>query len=245
MIKCQALTFEKKFMNVVITGASRGIGKELAEQFAKEGANLFLCSRKMDKTLDWQNGLMSTNKIQVSCFNVDVEKTEEVKAFASQLLNATDTIDILINNAGIYVPGSIYNEPEGQLEKMLSVNLISAYHLTRALVPSMIKRKAGHIFNISSIAALKAYSNGGSYSISKWAMDGFSKNLREELMPFGIKVTTVHPGATMTSSWDGAGINPERIMEASDIAKMIVAASKLSLQACVEDIVIRPLLGDL
>jgi short-subunit dehydrogenase len=232
-------------MNVVITGASRGIGKELAEQFAKQGANLFLCSRKMDKTIDWQNELMSTNGIQVSSFDVDVEKITEVKAFASQLLNATNKIDVLINNAGIYVPGSIYNEPEGQLERMLSVNLISAYHLTRALVPSMINRKAGHIFNISSIAALKAYSNGGSYSISKWAMDGFSKNLREELMPFGIKVTIVHPGATMTSSWDGSGINPERIMETSDIAKMVVASSKLSPQACVEDIIIRPLLGDL
>ncbi len=232
-------------MNVVITGASRGIGKELAEQFAKEGANLFLCSRNMDKTIDWQNELMSAHGIQVSSFDVDFEKITAVKAFAAQLLNATNSIDVLINNAGIYVPGSIYNEPEGQLEKMLSVNLIAAYHLTRALVPSMINRKAGHIFNISSIAALKAYSNGGSYSISKWAMDGFSKNLREELMPFGIKVTTVHPGATMTSSWDGSGINPERIMETSDIAKMVVASSKLSPQACVEDIVIRPLLGDL
>jgi short-subunit dehydrogenase len=232
-------------MNVVITGASRGIGKELAEQFAKEGANLFLCSRNMDKTIDWQNELMSAHGIQVSSFDVDFEKIAAVKAFAAQLLNATNSIDVLINNAGIYVPGSIYNEPEGQLEKMLSVNLIAAYHLTRALVPTMINRKAGHIFNISSIAALKAYSNGGSYSISKWAMDGFSKNLREELMPFGIKVTTVHPGATMTSSWDGSGINPERIMETSDIAKMVVASSKLSPQACVEDIVIRPLLGDL
>ncbi len=232
-------------MNVVITGASRGIGKVLAEHFAKEGAHLFLCSRNMDKTMDWQKQLMSANNIQVSSFDVDLEKPLEVKGFADQLLKATDTIDVLINNAGTYVPGSIYNEPEGQLEKMLSVNLVAAYHLTRALVPSMIKRKSGHIFNISSIAALKAYSNGGSYSISKWALDGFSKNLREELMAFGIKVTTVHPGATMTSSWDGAGINPERIMEASDIAKMIVTASKLSPQACVEDIIIRPLLGDL
>ena len=232
-------------MNVVITGASRGIGKVLAEHFAKEGAHLFLCSRNMDKTMDWQKQLMSANNIQVSSFDVDLEKPLEVKGFADQLLKATDTIDVLINNAGTYVPGSIYNEPEGQLEKMLSVNLVAAYHLTRALVPSMIKRKSGHIFNISSIAALKAYSNGGSYSISKWALDGFSKNLREELMAFGIKVTTVHPGATMTSSWDGAGINPERIMEASDIAKMIITASKLSPQACVEDIIIRPLLGDL
>lgn len=232
-------------MQVVITGASRGIGKEVATFFAKEGADLFLCSRNMDKTILWQQELMKKYGIQVTSFNADLGDPLQVKLFAEQLLKATDQIDIIVNNTGIYEPGSVYNEPEGQLEKMMSVNLYSAYHLTRALLPSMIKRKSGHIFNISSIAALKAYANGGSYSISKFAMAGFSKNLREEMMPFGIKVTTVHPGATMTSSWEGADIDPLRIMEASDIAKMIVAASKLSQQACVEDIIIRPLLGDL
>lgn len=232
-------------MQVVITGASRGIGKEVATFFAREGADLFLCSRNMDKTRVWQQELMKTYGIQVTSFNADLGDPLQVKLFAKQLLNATDQIDIVVNNTGIYEPGSVYNEPEGQLEKMISVNLYSAYHLTRALLPSMIKRKSGHIFNISSIAALKAYANGGSYSISKFAMAGFSKNLREELMPLGIKVTTVHPGATMTSSWEGADIDPKRIMEASDIAKMIVAASKLSQQACVEEIIIRPLLGDL
>jgi short-subunit dehydrogenase len=232
-------------MQVVITGASRGIGKEVATFFAKEGADLFLCSRNMDKTILWQQELMKKYGIQVTSFNADLGDPLQVKLFAEQLLKATDQIDIIVNNTGMYEPGSVYNEPEGQLEKMMSVNLYSAYHLTRALLPSMIKRKSGHIFNISSIAALKAYANGGSYSISKFAMAGFSKNLREEMMPFGIKVTTVHPGATMTSSWEGADIDPLRIMEASDIAKMIVAASKLSQQACVEDIIIRPLLGDL
>jgi short-subunit dehydrogenase len=74
---------------------------------------------------------------------------------------------------------------------------------------------------------------------------GFSKNLREEMKPFNIKVTSVYPGAVYTSSWEGAGISPERIMEADDVANMIYAASLLSAQACVEDIVIRPLLGDL
>lgn len=232
-------------MQVVITGASRGIGKEVATFFAREGADLFLCSRNMDKTRVWQQELMKTYGIQITSFNADLGDPLQVKLFAKQLLNATDQIDIVVNNTGIYEPGSVYNEPEGQLEKMISVNLYSAYHLTRALLPSMIKRKSGHIFNISSIAALKAYANGGSYSISKFAMAGFSKNLREEMMPLGIKVTTVHPGATMTSSWEGADIDPKRIMEASDIAKMIVAASKLSQQACVEEIIIRPLLGDL
>lgn len=232
-------------MNVVITGASRGIGKTIAEHFAQKGANLFLCSRNMEKTMAWQQSLMKQYHISISSFNADLSNMEEAKSFASHVLHATSQIDILINNTGIYEPGATYNEPEGQLEKMLKVNLLSAYHLTRALIGPMIERKAGHIFNICSIASLKAYPNGGSYSISKWALDGFSKNLREEMKAFNIKVTTVYPGATLTSSWDGMDIDPQRILETDDIAKMIIAASDLSLQACVEDIVIRPQLGDL
>ena len=232
-------------MNVVITGASRGIGKTIAEHFAQKGANLFLCSRNMEKTMAWQQSLMKQYQISISSFNADLSNLEEAKSFASHVLHATSQIDILINNTGIYEPGATYNEPEGQLEKMLKVNLLSAYHLTRALIGPMIERKAGHIFNICSIASLKAYPNGGSYSISKWALDGFSKNLREEMKAFNIKVTTVYPGATLTSSWDGMDIDPQRILETDDIAKMIIAASDLSPQGCVEDIVIRPQLGDL
>jgi short-subunit dehydrogenase len=109
----------------------------------------------------------------------------------------------------------------------------------------MIKVGKGHIFNICSIAALKAYPQGGSYSISKFALDGFSKNLREELKNTGIKVTGVYPGATYTNSWAESGVTPTRIMEAQDIATMIYSATQLSPQAVVEDIVMRPLLGDL
>ena len=113
------------------------------------------------------------------------------------------------------------------------------------LLPSMMKRKSGHIFNMSSIAALQAYPNGGSYSVSKFALTGFSKNLREELKPYSIKVTCIYPGAVYTDSWAAAGISPDRIMKASDIADMVVQISKLSHQAVVEDLVIRPLAGDL
>lgn len=236
-------------MNVVITGASKGIGKTLATYFAKdfavEGVHLFLCARNMDQARGWQQELTEAYGTVITSFNVDLSKKEEVAGVAYQILNATDQVDILINNIGTYQPGSVYNEPEGLLEEMLSINLFPAYHLTRALLPTMIKKRSGHVFNLSSIAAFQAYPNGGAYSISKWAMAGFSKNLREEMKAFNIKVTTVHPGATMTSSWDGFNIDPQRIMEADDIAKMIVAASKLSPQACVEDIIIRPQLGDL
>jgi len=128
----------------------------------------------------------------------------------------------------------------------LNINLMSAYHLSRTLLPAMMNdsiTKHKHIFNICSIASLQAYANGGSYSISKFALLGFSKNLREELKPFNIKVTAVMPGAVYTDSW--AGIDENRIMQTSDIAKLVYTASQLSPQACVEDIVIRPQLGDL
>jgi short-subunit dehydrogenase len=128
---------------------------------------------------------------------------------------------------------------------MLDINLKSAYHLTRRLLPGMMARRSGHIFNICSVAGLQAYPNGGAYSISKWAMLGFSRNLREELRPHGVKVTAVHPGATLTGSWDGFDIDPSRIMESDDIARMVVASASLSPQACVEDILLRPQLGDL
>jgi short-subunit dehydrogenase len=167
-----------------------------------------------------------------------------VFAFADAVLSAWEDIDVLVNNAGSFVPGSVYNEPEGQLEQMIELNLYSAYHLTRRLVPVMMRKKKGHIFNLCSIAALAAYPNGGSYSISKFALEGFSKNLREELKPYGVKVTSVHPGATFTKAWEGFA-DQSRIMEVEDVANMVYAASSLSATACVEDIILRPQLGDL
>jgi short-subunit dehydrogenase len=232
-------------MNVVITGASKGIGKALVEQFARQGADLFLCSRHMDQTIHWQQDLMEKYNSSIMSYNADLGIEGEVKSFGKKVLEAFDKVDILINNAGLFEPGSVHQEPEGQLERMMRVNMYSAYHLTRALVPNMIAQKSGHIFNICSVAALQAYHNGGSYSISKWAMLGFSRNLREELKKHGIKVTAVHPGATLTGSWEGFDIDPSRIMEADDIASMVLAACGLSLQACVEEILIRPQLGDL
>jgi len=230
-------------MNVVITGASQGIGFGIAEKFASSGANLFLCSRNMDKHSGWQKEMMKKYGITISSFNADLSKKEEVTAFSQAILDAWDNIDILINNAGSFVPGSVYNEPEGNLEKMIELNLYSAYHLTRKLLPVMMKARSGHIFNMCSVAALQAYSAGGSYSISKFALLGFSKNLREEMKNFNIKVTAVHPGATFTPAWEGF-VERSRIMEVSDIADLILAASRLSANACVEEILLRPQLGD-
>jgi short-subunit dehydrogenase len=109
----------------------------------------------------------------------------------------------------------------------------------------MKSAKSGHIFNICSIASIQAYPNGGSYAISKFAMLGFSKCLREELKEFGIRVSAIMPGATKTASWEGVDIPDDRFMKAEDIAETIYAAYILSSRSVVEEIIIRPLLGDL
>ncbi|MEP6595483.1 MAG: SDR family oxidoreductase [Ginsengibacter sp.] len=233
-------------MNVVITGASRGIGKAIAEKFAAEGYNLFLCSRDKKRLSECVVELKTANiKNTILFHSADLSNKMEVQEFGKWILQQNSSIDILINNAGHFLPGSIYNEEDGVLEKMIGINLYSVYHLTRSVLPKMMAQKSGHIFNICSIAALKAYPNGGSYSISKHALMGFSKNLREEMKPHNIKVTCVYPGAVFTSSWEASGVDRERVMAVNDIAETIYSISKLSPQACVEDIVLRPQLGDI
>ena len=233
-------------MNIVITGASKGFGRAIAETFAARGYNLFICSRNEIALYKAMEELLTKYpEIKIKAKARDISIKEEARDFGEWLLVNAYNIDILVNNAGRFNPGSIYNEEDGSLEEMMQTNVYSAYHLTRILLPSMMKRKSGHIFNMCSIASLHAYPNGGAYRISKFAMLGFSKNLREELKPCNIKVTSVFPGAAYTDSWSGTGIDPNRIMEANDIAAMIYAASQLSPQACVEDIIMRPQLGDL
>ncbi len=233
-------------MNIVITGASKGLGLAIAKAFATEGNNIAICSRNESELKTAKETLIATNAtINVYYKVADLSQAEACKNFGIWCAEIFDKIDVLVNNAGFFIPGQIYNEPTGQLEQMINVNLMSAYHLTRQIVPTMIKQASGHIFNVTSVAGLQAYDNGGSYSISKYAMQGFNDNLRKELMPHGIKVTAIIPGAAYTNSWSGSGIDPKRIMEASDVATMVLAATKTSAQAVVEQILLRPQLGDL
>jgi short-subunit dehydrogenase len=231
--------------NVIITGASRGIGKAVAGIFAANGHDLFLSSRNeiaLYKSMEELQTKYPSVSIKAKAFDLTVK--QQAKDLGDWCLKYV-VPDIVINNAGLFEPGSVHNEPDGLLEKQLAVNLNSAYHLTRTLLPKMMNRRSGHIFNLCSIASLNAYENGGAYSISKFAMYGFSKNLREEMKPYNIKVTSVHPGAVLTDSWGDYDNSSRRIMEAEDIAKMIFGCTQLSAAACVEEILIRPQLGDL
>ncbi|MEP6466494.1 MAG: SDR family oxidoreductase, partial [Parafilimonas sp.] len=223
-------------MNVIISGASKGLGKAIAEKFAVTGNHLFICARNKDALYATKEELEKKYAgCKIKIMPIDISIKENAIAFGNYCLE-DGTPHILINNTGSFLPGSIHNEKDGTLEKMLATNLKSAYHLTRTVLPKMMEEKRGHIFNMCSVASLTAYKNGGSYSISKFALLGFTKNLREELKSYNIKVTAVIPGAVYTDSWSGSDIKPDRIMRVDDIANMVYAASLLSPQACVEEI---------
>ncbi|MEM7101499.1 MAG: SDR family oxidoreductase [Bacteroidota bacterium] len=233
-------------MNIVVTGATKGIGRAVADIFAANGFNLAICSRNESELLQYKAEL----EARYMDINVIVRKTDmsvkgEVIAFAEFVKNHWEKIDVLVNNAGVFFPGEIHKEDEGTLESMINTNLYSAYYLTRTLLPAMLPHKKGHIFNMCSIASIMAYPNGGSYSISKFALLGFSKVLRAEMKDKGIRVTSVLPGATWSASWEGVDLPDERLMKAEDIAKAIWGAYELSGQTVIEELLLRPQLGDL
>ncbi len=233
-------------MTCIITGASRGIGFGLAERFAQAGFDLVLCSRNEEKLTTAKRTLAAAYPdISIHIRPTDLSDKTEAQAFGAFVLEHCATIDVLINNAGVFVPGSISSEPDGALELQLSTNLYSAYHLTRSLLPKMQEAGKGHIFNIGSVASLQAYPASGAYTISKHALLGFSRSLRHEVRDKGIKVTDVFPGAVYTDSWKGSGIPEERMIALEDIAQAVYACHELSDRALVEDLVIRPQLGDL
>jgi short-subunit dehydrogenase len=230
----------------IVTGATKGLGRAISEQLAAQGFDLCVCARtESDLELmqtEWAERFPQSN---LHVFPVDMSKKSEVMEFAVFVRKTWNQLDILVNNAGIFIPGRVSDEREGTLETLLEANLFSAYHLTRAVLPIMLPFHKGHIFNMCSVASIMAYPNGGSYSISKYALLGFSKCLREEMKNEGIKVTAILPGATWSDSWRGVDLPDERLMKAEDVAKTLWAAYQLSESAVVEEIIIRPQLGDL
>ena len=213
----------------IITGASQGMGKVIAEKLLAEGFSIAVCARNKEKLAELEKGWNEKYPTaSVIAYPANLSNKEELSAFADTVLTNFPQIDLLVNNAGMYLPGTIADEPEDLLEMMIGINLYSAYRLTRKILPKMKEERKGHIFNMCSIASLKAYPNGGSYSISKYALLGFSENLREELKEYGIKVTSICPGATYTPSWEGSSIEPGRIMEAADVATMLWSAYNLT-----------------
>jgi short-subunit dehydrogenase len=230
----------------VITGISKGIGKAIALRLAQEGFSLIGCARgqkELDQLVSEIH--LCYPDVQIRVTVADLADPQQVNAFAQFATGITAHVHLLVNNAGLFMPGSVLGDTAGHLETMMQINLYSAYHITRALAPAMVVQRRGHIFNLCSVASLQAYPGGATYAITKFAMLGFSRSLREELRSSGVRVTTLLPGATWSDSWAGVDLPQDRLMPASDIADILWSAYSLSPNAVVEEILLRPQLGDL
>lgn len=220
---------------ILVTGGTKGIGRAIVDKFIAEGFEAVVCARSVDNA-DGPGRLP---------FAADLGTRAGVDSLVAFVQSLNRPVAVLVNNTGIFQPGQIHNEAEGTFEQVMNTNVASAYHLTRGLVGGMMDRRQGHIFMMCSTASITAYTNGGSYCISKFALLGMSRVLREELKPHGVKVTAILPGATLTASWEGTDLPEDRFMKPEDVADSAWAAYTLSKSAVVEEILIRPQLGDI
>ena len=233
---------------VVVTGGSKGIGRAVVRRFLQAGYPVATCARSApdlarlaaECAAEYPATMFYTHA-------ADLADPAACARFAAFVQGLGPPVTVLVHNTGAFLPGRLQDEPTdgSQLRQMLAVNLLSAYDLTLPLLPGFIARGAGHIFTICSTASLTAYPNGGSYGIAKHALYGFTRNLREELKGQGVRVTAVLPGATFTDSWAGAGLPETRFIGADDVAEAVFGAFALSPSAVVEEILIRPQLGDI
>ena len=229
----------------VVTGASKGIGFSVAQRLAEAGFSLFIVGRDNDRLVDAKSQLLLAGAPEVYTFAGDLSNSAVAKQCVSVIANTWESITVLVNNAGVFLPGTMMEEDDGQFETLMTTNMNSAYHITKGLWTLLKKSPRAHVFNMCSIASITAYAAGGSYSVSKFAMLGFSKSLRLEGMPHDIRVTAILPGATLTESWAGVDLPSTRFIQPEDVANTLYSAFLINENTVMEEVILRPILGDI
>ena len=229
----------------VVTGASKGIGFSVAQRLAEAGFSLFIVGRDNDRLVDAKSQLLLAGAPEVYTFSGDLSQSDVAKDCVAAIANTWDSLTVLVNNAGVFLPGTMMEEEEGQFETLMTTNMNSAYHITKGLWTLLKKSPRAHVFNMCSIASITAYAAGGSYSVSKFAMLGFSKSLRLEGMPHDIRVTAILPGATLTESWAGVDLPSTRFIQPEDVANTLYSAFLINENTVMEEVILRPILGDI
>ncbi len=236
---------------VLITGATSGIGKACAEKFAAANYNLIITGRRKDRLDALATALKTADNIDVLPLCFDVQDKDAVFSHMNNLPQKWKTIDILINNAGLALGKDSFEDASLQdWEIMIDTNVKGLLYVTRAVLPFMIERKQGHIFNMGSVAGKDVYEKGNAYCGSKFAVDALSKGMRIDLLPHNIKVTAIHPGAVETEfslvRFKGdqekadatyKGMVP---LTGKDIAEIIFYCAGLPAHVCINDLVVTP-----
>jgi 3-hydroxy acid dehydrogenase / malonic semialdehyde reductase len=233
---------------ILITGATSGFGKALAEKFASEQWNCIITGRRADRLHALADELRDKYEARVLSLVFDVQQKDEVFNQLDNLPVEWKNIDILVNNAGLALGRDSFEKASVEdWDTMIDTNVKGLYYVTKAILPVMTARKQGHIFNIGSTAAKEVYANGNGYCASKFAVDAFSQSMRIDLLPYGIKVTCVNPGAAETEfamvRFKG---DPEKAkstykgytpLYAEDVANTIYYCATLPAHVCINDLI--------
>ncbi|HEX2961203.1 MAG TPA: SDR family oxidoreductase, partial [Ignavibacteriales bacterium] len=236
---------------VFITGATSGIGKACAEEFAKAGSNLILCARRIDILNIISENIRKEFGVKVYDFKLDVRNRKAVESAIDSLPEEWKNIDILVNNAGLAVGmNKFYEDNPDNWDVMIDTNVKGLLYVSRAVVPLMVKRDSGHIINLGSIAGQQAYPKGSVYCATKHAVDAITKSLRMDLVETKIKVSSIDPGMVETNfsviRFEGdaekaknvyRGLDP---LVGKDIAETIVFMASRPAHVVIADVVIYP-----
>ncbi len=230
---------------IVITGASQGIGRAIALAFAAEPESRLVLMARNEEKLEAVAEECAEAGGDAVVFPCDVTDDDALADCAQAVLTEWGAPDVVVNNAGQFEPGSSLEMTPQVFRDQIEANLTSAFLVTRAFLPSMVERGTGHVFYMASIASVLPYPRGIGYGAGKHGMLGLARTVREEMKEKGIRVTTILPGPTYTDSWSASGISEDRFMPPEDVATMVLQAFRLSERTVVEEIVMRPQLGDL
>lgn len=231
-------------MKILITGGSRGIGKAIASELCRSGHEVLIVSQNKTNLNKAINELEKTHKSKVIGKVVNVGKEKEIENLCNYCITTEFLPNILVLNAGIFIEGTLTNSNSSDLYETINIDLYHVYHFVKKFIHILKGQQNSKIFVIGSTASLEPYPVGALYGVAKWGLRGYVINLRKELMKDNIAVTLINPGGTLTDLWEGEELEPNRLLEPSDIGKIIVTFLTLSPQAVVEEITIRPMLGD-
>lgn len=234
---------------ILITGATSGFGKAIAEQFASSGWNCILTGRRAERLESLAIELEAKFNIKTLSLVFDVQNRKNVFDTFSNLPIEWKNIDVLVNNAGLALGrDSFENANLDDWDTMIDTNVKGIMYVTKAVLPCMVSRKRGHIINMGSVAGKEIYKDGNGYCASKFAVDALSKSMRVDLLPHRIKVTAIHPGAAETEfaivRFKGDATKAKQVYEgftplqANDIANIAFYCANLPDHVCINDLVV-------
>lgn len=234
-----------KNLTTLITGASRGIGLAIAKRLIHKSSELLICSKSEKNIIEAESILktITNSKILSNSFNHS-DNINAAKYIGNWAKNNVKKIDLLVLNAGYYVEGSLEEISSNDFEENFRINFSVNHYLVQELLPLIKKSNLKRIVIIGSTAGFEAYQAVPTYGVAKWALRGYAINLRKELIKENIGVTYIAPGGTLTDMWEGEDLPPNRLLEPDDIAKIVDVIPELSSQAVIDELIVRPILGD-